>query len=152
MKNKTLAKALPIIIAISVLVLTSVMAPLVSYMVAKNVNNTATVNTRSIVSIDKTKTEGLIDTYTITYSDETTSSFFVVNGASGTEGIQGLPGQDGHTPTITIDASTGNWIIDGVDSGFLARGPQGLPGQDGEKPQLHLQLLQQVRWQPLLEI
>ena len=135
MKNKTLAKALPIIIAISVLVLTSVMAPLVSYMVAKSVNNTATVNTRSIVSIDKTKTEGLIDTYTITYSDETTSSFFVVNGASGTEGIQGLPGQDGHTPTITIDASTGNWVIDGVDSGFLARGPQGLPGQDGQNGQ-----------------
>lgn len=34
---------------------------------------------RSIVSIEKTSSENNIDTYTITYSDETTSSFTVVN-------------------------------------------------------------------------
>lgn len=35
---------------------------------------------RGIVSIDKTSTEGLIDTYTITYTDDTTSQFTVTNG------------------------------------------------------------------------
>ena len=83
---------------------------------------------RSIVSIEKTAQNGLIDTYTITYSDHTTSEFIVVNGErgdQGPEGIQGLPGADGHTPTISIDPSTGNWIIDNVDTGICARGQTG---------------------------
>ena len=84
---------------------------------------------RSIVSIEKTNSEGLVDTYTITYSDETTSTFIVFNGQDGEQGIQGLPGEDGHTPTITIDATTGNWVIDGVDSGVKAQGPKGEDGR-----------------------
>ncbi|MBO5926443.1 MAG: serine protease [Clostridia bacterium] len=40
----------------------------------------------SIVSIEKTATNGLIDTYTITYSNGETSEFTVVNGASGQNG------------------------------------------------------------------
>lgn len=35
---------------------------------------------RGIVSIEKTKTDGLVDTYTINYTDETTSTFDVTNG------------------------------------------------------------------------
>lgn len=38
---------------------------------------------RGIVSIVKTGTEGLVDTYTITYTDNTTSTFEVTNGSGG---------------------------------------------------------------------
>lgn len=40
-------------------------------------------NTRSIVSIEKTASVGLTDSYTITYSDGTTSSFTITNGKDG---------------------------------------------------------------------
>lgn len=80
---------------------------------------------RSVISIDKTNSEGLIDTYTITYSDDTTSTFIVVNGEQGPQGIQGMPGSNGHTPVISIDATTGNWVVDGTDTGFSAKGPAG---------------------------
>ena len=39
-------------------------------------------NGRGIASITKTATSGLIDTYTITYTDNTTSKYTVTNGAS----------------------------------------------------------------------
>lgn len=70
-----------------------------------------------ISSIEKTLTEGLIDTYTITYTDGTTSTFTVTNGKDGVDGIQGIqgePGEDGHTPIITIQ--NGYWYIDGVNT------------------------------------
>ena len=38
---------------------------------------------RGIVSIEKTATAGLVDTYTITYTDGTTSTYTVTNGSSG---------------------------------------------------------------------
>ena len=74
---------------------------------------------RSVVRIEKTKTMGLVDEYTIFYSDNTTSRFFVTNGASGMESIQGMPGKDGKTPAITV-GTNGNWCIDGVDQGIRA--------------------------------
>ena len=40
---------------------------------------------KGIQSITKTGTSGLVDTYTITYSDGTTSSFTVTNGSSGAD-------------------------------------------------------------------
>lgn len=40
-----------------------------------------------IVSIVKTGTSGLVDTYTITYTDETTSTFTITNGANGSNGL-----------------------------------------------------------------
>ena len=57
-----------------------------------------------IVSIEKTGTKDNMDTYTISYSDGTTSTFIVTNGV------------DGHTPVITI-GDNGDWFIDGVDTG-----------------------------------
>ena len=60
-----------------------------------------------IVSIEKTGTKDNVDTYTINYSDGTTSTFIVTNGV------------DGHTPVITI-GDNGNWFIDGVDTGKVA--------------------------------
>lgn len=40
------------------------------------------------------------------------------------KGAQGIPGNDGHTPNITI-GSNGNWLIDGKDSGQKAQGETG---------------------------
>lgn len=44
---------------------------------------------KGITSITKTATNGLVDTYTITYSDSTTSTFEVTNGSNGTNGTNG---------------------------------------------------------------
>ena len=55
-----------------------------------------------IVSITKTGSDGLVDTYTILYGDGKTTTFTVTNGKDGEQGIEGKPGSDGHTPTITI--------------------------------------------------
>lgn len=85
----------------------------------------------SIVSIEKTSSEGLIDTYTITYSDNTTSTFTVVNGEKGEQGIQGEPGKDGHTPEIKI-GENGNWVIDNIDTDIKAQGLNGSDGLDGK--------------------
>ena len=50
---------------------------------------------RGIVSIVKTATSGLVDTYTITYTDNTTSTFNVTNGKDGINGQDGADGADG---------------------------------------------------------
>ena len=79
-----------------------------------------------IKSIVKTATEGVVDTYTITFTDGTTTTFDVTNGAQGVQGIQGEKGEDGHTPVITIQ--NGKWYIDGVDTGKSAEGIKGDTG------------------------
>lgn len=45
-----------------------------------------------IVSIEKTATAGLVDTYTVTYTDGTTDTFNVTNGAAGAPGADGEDG------------------------------------------------------------
>jgi len=52
-----------------------------------------------IVGITKTDTQGLIDTYTITYTDGSSSTFTVTNGARGA---------DGSTPNIIMSATADN--------------------------------------------
>ena len=55
-----------------------------------------------ISSITKTGTSGLVDTYTITYSDNTTSTFTVTNGSDATVTIQtswGSPTSDSKVPS-----------------------------------------------------
>ena len=79
-----------------------------------------------ILSIEKTGTEGLVDTYTITYTDGTTTTFTVTNGAQGIQGVQGEKGEDGHSPVITIQ--NGNWYVDGEDTGVRAEGLKGETG------------------------
>ena len=86
----------------------------------------------SIVSISKTSSDGLVDTYTITYSDQHTSTFTVVNGENGSQGIQGNPGADGHTPNIAIN-NDGYWCVDGVSTGFKAQGETGQQGPQGNQ-------------------
>lgn len=48
-----------------------------------------------VVSIEKTKTDGLKDTYTITYSDGSTSEIVITNGKDGKDGEDGKDGIDG---------------------------------------------------------
>lgn len=55
-----------------------------------------------IDNIALTSSAGLVDTYTITYADNTTSTFTVTNGADGTNGTNG---SNGATFTPSVDAS-----------------------------------------------
>lgn len=90
---------------------------------------------RGIESITKTSTSGLVDTYTITYTDNTTSTFQVTNGANGQAGAQGADGVGitsiektatvGLVDTYTITLSNGQTSTfdvtngkDGVDLGL----------------------------------
>ena len=89
-----------------------------------------------ISDISKTGTSGLVDTYTITYTNGTTTTFTVTNGEKGDkgdqgiQGIQGVPGADGHTPIITIQ--NGFWYIDGVNTNQVAQGVKGDKGDKGD--------------------
>ena len=91
--------------------------------------------TAAVAKIEKTGTNGLVDTYTITYTDGTTTTFTVTNGdkgdkgdqgIQGIQGIQGVPGADGHTPIITIQ--NGYWYIDGENTNQSAQGIKGDTG------------------------
>ena len=53
-----------------------------------------------IASISKTGTSGLVDTYTITYTNGNTATFTVTNGQDGADG------QDGSAATITVGTTT----------------------------------------------
>lgn len=85
---------------------------------------------KGISSITKTGTQGLVDTYTITYSDGATTTFNVTNGANGTDGDDGR-GID----NITKHSSTGLvdhyiiWYSDGTTSTFNVT--NGADGTDG---------------------
>lgn len=48
-----------------------------------------------IQKIEKTGTEGLVDTYTITYTNGQTSTYTVTNGANGEKGERGEKGESG---------------------------------------------------------
>lgn len=83
-----------------------------------------------IASVVKTSTTGLVDTYTITYTDGTTTTFEVTNGQDGQNG------QDGHSPIITatkVDDTT-TIYVDGVATGTIVDGQDGQDGQDGHSP------------------
>lgn len=57
-----------------------------------------------IVSIEKTGTSGLVDTYTITLSNGNTETLTVTNGSNGTNGTNGI---NGETPEISSQSITG---------------------------------------------
>ena len=93
----------------------------------------------SIVSIEKTGSEGLTDTYTITYSDGSTSTFTITNGANGSDGVSVVSiektGSDGLLDTYTItysDGSTSSFVVTNGAQG--EQGIQGIPGENGHTP------------------
>ena len=94
-------------------------------------------NLKSIASIAKTGTVGLVDTYTITYNDGTTSTFEVTNGAAG------------QAPTITMTAtadaqSSANPSVTVTKTGsdasptynFAFSGLKGAKGDTGVSPEV----------------
>lgn len=94
-----------------------------------------------IANIAKTSTSGLVDTYTITYTNGSTSTFEVTNGRDGAQGAQGV-GVQSITQTSTSTESSGVNVItcvltDGTTSTFEVRngasGAQGAQGEKGEK-------------------
>lgn len=46
-------------------------------------------------------------------------------------GPQGVQGPEGQKPEVSISNATGNWVIDGVDTGKPSRGKQGEKGNTG---------------------
>ena len=87
-----------------------------------------------ISKIEKTDTQGLVDTYTISYTNGTTTTFTVTNGqdgqdgSDGTNGTPGKDGQNGITPTI---GENGNWYLGNEDTGKPSRGEKGDKGDTG---------------------
>jgi hypothetical protein len=80
---------------------------------------------RGIDSIVKTGTSGLVDTYTIYYSDNTTSTFDVTNGAQGQQGEDGVgitsitkTSTSGLVDTYTIILSNGDTTTFDVTNGM----------------------------------
>ncbi len=91
------------------------------------------VQGRGVNSITKTSVEGLVDTYTINYSDESKSTFTVTNGKDGQSivgetGETGARGVAGVTPTIGED---GNWYVGGVNTNISVKGDKGEVGATG---------------------
>lgn len=77
---------------------------------ANGTNGTNGQNGRGITSISKTGTNGNVDTYTITYTDGTTSVFTITNGVDGNDGsngADGVNGADGKDIAIDIYQSSG---------------------------------------------
>lgn len=92
---------------------------------------------KGIVSIVKTKTDGLVDTYTITFTDGTTTTFTITNGADGSNGANGSDGKDGITPKLRINAETNMWEVSydngktWISLGVQATGDKGDKGDTG---------------------
>lgn len=69
----------------------------------------------SIKSIDKTASDGLIDTYTVKMTDGTESSFYVTNGRDGEKGEKGDTGNTISVPVsglfnMAVDADGNLWV------------------------------------------
>ena len=75
-----------------------------------------------IAKIEKTSSDGNVDTYTITLTNGTTYTFTVTNGTNGTDGKDGKDGKDG------VDGKDGTNGTNGVD------GKDGTDGEDGQTP------------------
>ena len=102
-------------------------------------NGTNGTNGRGISSVAKTGTNGLVDTYTITFTDGTTSTFTVTNGAAGQNGSAGAAGKgissiaktgtSGLVDTYTITYTDGTTSTFTVTNG--AAGQNGTNGTNG---------------------
>lgn len=106
-------------------------------------NGTNGTDGNGIVSITKTSTSGLVDTYTILYTDNTSTTFTVTNGAQGPAGQDGNDGNDGATG-VGIQSITGPTTVGLVDTYTITltnndtytftvtNGAQGVQGEKGE--------------------
>ena len=94
-----------------------------------NLQQQITSNKDAIAALQKLVGEGkwvssvtpIENGFTVTMNDGTTQN------------ITGINGEDGKPGTvITLDPTTNNWIIDGVDTGVCAKGEKGEQGEQGE--------------------
>lgn len=95
---------------------------------ADGTEETFNTSVKGISSISKTGTSGNVDTYTILYSDGTSTSFDVTNGTQGETGPQGpegpegpqgpsgADGEDGVSPDVEITAITGGHSVTITDA------------------------------------
>ncbi|MDR1917371.1 MAG: collagen-like protein, partial [Christensenellaceae bacterium] len=94
---------------------------------------------RNVESIEKTGTseDGLTDTYTITYSDETTETFTITNGTNGTNGAPGADGKevssvDYESSDDLVDTYKITYNDDTYDYFYVTNGKDGKDGKDGD--------------------
>jgi parallel beta-helix repeat protein len=101
-----------------------------------------------IADIEKTSTDDLVDTYTITYENGETATFNVTNGEQGLRGETGLRGEQGLPGVIGPQGDTGlqgipgpNEITEATDTNItgIIKGASGyvvqaLPGMDYQPP------------------
>jgi len=82
-----------------------------------------------VTSIIKTGTVGKVDTYTITFSDLTTTTFDITNGNDGIDGTNGIDGVNGLS---AYEVAVGAGFV-GTEAEWLASlvGPQGVQGVQG---------------------
>lgn len=84
-----------------------------------------------IQKIEKTGTAGLVDTYTITLTNNTTYTFTVTNGAKGEMGPQGPVGPQGETGATGPQGPQGETGEQGPAGPQGETGPQGPAGDSG---------------------
>ncbi|MEG9430654.1 MAG: hypothetical protein VZQ61_07025, partial [Christensenellaceae bacterium] len=87
----------------------------------------------SIVKIEKTSTNGLADTYTITYSDGNTFEFTITNGQNGEKGERGEKGDKGDTGAQGEKGEKGDTGAQGEKGEKGEQGIQGEKGDNGEQ-------------------
>lgn len=64
-----------------------------------------------IQKIELTNTQGLVDTYTITYTDGSTTTFTVTNGADGQDGQDGVDGASGIFPQTDHGTADTTYVL-----------------------------------------
>lgn len=64
-----------------------------------------------ISKIEKTATEGNIDTYTITFTNGTTYNFTVTNGQNGMDGKDGKDGESTAPQTVNHDGTSSSMVV-----------------------------------------
>ena len=81
-----------------------------------------------VAKVEKTATNGNVDTYTITLTNGKTYTFTVTNGKDGADGKDGEKGKAGLTPII---GENGNWWIGENDTGVKAAADDSVPVGSG---------------------
>ena len=87
-----------------------------------------------IAKIEKTATNGNVDTYTITLTNGKTYTFTVTNGkdgANGKDGENGKDGADGKDGLTPFIGENGNWWIGETDTGVKAAADDSIPVGSG---------------------
>ena len=90
---------------------------------------------KTIISIEKTATNGLVDTYTVTYDDGSTYEFTVTNGKAGQPGENG---NHGKTPTFKIETGELKVSYDDGSTWTSLGNVTGTPGATGREVQLQV--------------